>query len=208
MGVSIGISNELVQATATSTAATLLSRLTRRPIIDFLKQLVVLLDQRVARLELERLLVGGSCLRKVAFVLVCDGEIVVRGGVGGIDLGGALPAVNRLAPQTTLCHGDPELHLLLRVVAGICRERRGRKRQNGDHQSGDSHLERVSHHYSHSLARGARALSVKSLAVRSKPRTTGSPAFGRTVVFVVVPSVPRSFVERRQFVANSKVGCL
>src|SRR5688572_32711938 len=86
MGVSIGISNELVQATATSTAARLLSRLTRRAIIDFLKQLVVLLDQRVARLELERLLVGGSRLRQVPFVLVRNGEIVVRGGVGRIDL--------------------------------------------------------------------------------------------------------------------------
>src|SRR5690242_10797973 len=98
MGVSIGISNELVQATTTSAAPTLASRLTRRAIIDFLKQLVILFDQRVAWLEFERLLVGGSRFRKVALVLVCDREVVVSGCVSGIDLGRTFPAVDRFAP--------------------------------------------------------------------------------------------------------------
>src|SRR5262245_47312585 len=141
MGVSIGISNEFVQATTTTAAPRLASRLTRRAIIDFLKELVVLFDQRVAGLELERLLVRRSRFRQVAFVFVRDGQIVVRGGVGRIDLGRTLPAVDRLSPQPALRDGDAELHLFLRVRTGVRCKRRGRKREHGDRQCGDTHGE-------------------------------------------------------------------
>ena len=50
--------------------ARLLSVLASRAVIDFLEQLVVLFDERVVRLELERLLVGGARLVELAFVLV------------------------------------------------------------------------------------------------------------------------------------------
>jgi hypothetical protein len=59
-------------------------------------------------------------------VLVRDRKVVVRGGVGRIDLRGPFPAVNRLPPQATLRHADPELDLLLRIVARVgCNGRRG-----------------------------------------------------------------------------------
>ena len=89
----------MVQATVSATAARLLSVRASRAVLDFLEQFVVLLDERVVRLELERRLAGGERLVEVAFVLVRDGEVVVRGGVGGINLRRALPAINRLAPQ-------------------------------------------------------------------------------------------------------------
>src|SRR4029450_13409098 len=115
MGVSIGISKEFVQAAASRTTTRLLSALTGRAIIDFSEQLVVLLDQGVTGLELERPFIRRARLREIAFVFISNGQIVVCGRVARIDLSGSFPAVNRLAPQPALRNRDSELDLLLRV---------------------------------------------------------------------------------------------
>src|SRR5262249_856256 len=67
IGVSIWISYELVQAAASRSAPRLLASLACRAVIDFLEQLVVLLDHRVVRLEFERLLIRGARLGEIAF---------------------------------------------------------------------------------------------------------------------------------------------
>src|SRR5678816_2920725 len=84
-----------------------------RAVIDFLEQIVVLPDERVVRLKAKRFFIRIASLGQLAFMLVGNGEVVERGGVSGIELGGAFPAIDRLFPQTTLRHLDAELHLLL-----------------------------------------------------------------------------------------------
>src|SRR6187455_243718 len=115
MGVSVGISKEFVQAAASRTTPRLLSALTGRAIIDFSEQLVVLLDQGVTGLELERPFVRRACLREIAFMFVGNSQIVVSGSVARIDLCRLFPAVDRFAPESALRHRDAKLHLLLRI---------------------------------------------------------------------------------------------
>src|SRR5918996_3057444 len=98
------------------TAARLLSVRASRAVIDFLEQFVVLFDERVVRLELQRLLVRRASLVELAFVFVRNRQIIVRRRVGGINLRGALPAVDRLAPQPALRNGNTEFDLLLGVA--------------------------------------------------------------------------------------------
>src|ERR1700687_2948602 len=78
-----------------------------RSIIDFLEEVVVLLDLRVLRVERERLFVGCSCLDELSFVFVCHGQIVESGRVRRVDLDRLLPSVDGLAPQTSLGYVDP-----------------------------------------------------------------------------------------------------
>src|SRR5687768_13310972 len=100
-----------------------------RAVIDFLEEFVILFDERVIRLELQRLLVGGAGLIKLAFVLVGNRQVVVRGGVGRINLRRAFPAVNRLAPQAARRDGNTEFDLLLGVAARVGGQRRNAQRQ-------------------------------------------------------------------------------
>ena len=101
----------------------------RRAIIDFLEQVVVLPDERIVGVERERFFVRGARLGQLTFVLVGDGEVVERGGVSGIELGGAFPAIDRLFPQTTLRHLDAELHLLFGLTS-LVGPRIGSRRQS------------------------------------------------------------------------------
>src|SRR5882757_2787394 len=108
IGVSIGISKyEGPQATtaAASMAATLTNTrlLLRvfawaRAVIDFLEELKVLPNLHVVGLEVERLFVSLARFIELALVLVGDGEVVVRGGVRGVDFDRLLPAVDGFAP--------------------------------------------------------------------------------------------------------------
>jgi hypothetical protein len=69
------------------------------------------------RIEFQGLVVGLAGFVELAFVLVGNREIVVGGGVVGIDLDGALPAVQRFPPELLLGREDPELDLRLRALA-------------------------------------------------------------------------------------------
>src|SRR3970282_1479528 len=111
-----------------TTAARLLVSASRA-VIDFLEQFVVLFDERVVGLELQRLLVRRARLVQFSFVLVRDRQIIVRRRVRGINLRRALPAVDGLAPRAALRHGNAEFHLLLGVAAGVGRQRRDTQRQ-------------------------------------------------------------------------------
>src|SRR5262249_55238629 len=106
------------------------------PIIDFLEELVVLPDLRIVRIELERLLVRLARFVELALVLVADREIVVRGGVGRIDLRGFFPAVDRLAPKPALSDADPEFNLRFGVFFRVGRRRR-RGQQRGTRDDRD-----------------------------------------------------------------------
>ena len=92
-------------------------RLSEHAVIDFLEQVVVLPDERIVGLERERLLVRGSGLRQLTLVLVGHREVVERCGVGGIELGGAFPAVDRLMPEPALRHLDAEFDLFLGIAS-------------------------------------------------------------------------------------------
>src|SRR5262245_48472339 len=91
-----------------------------RSIIDFLEQLVVLLDLSVVRFERQRLFVGLASLIELAFVLVGNGQIVPCRGIGGVDFDGLLPPVDGLAPKSALGDVDPEFDLRLGVGARVC----------------------------------------------------------------------------------------
>ena len=99
-----------------------------RAVIDFLEEIVVLPDLDVLGLERDGLFVRLPCFVELAFVLVCDGEIVERRCVGRIELDSPLPAVDRFPPQTTLGDIDAELCFSLRraprVGVGRCDRRR------------------------------------------------------------------------------------
>src|SRR5437762_3477385 len=83
------------------------------PVIDFLEELVVLLNLRVVRIELERPLVGLARLFELPFVLVRNREIVEGRRIARIELGGFLPAVDRFAPEPALRDVDAEFDLRL-----------------------------------------------------------------------------------------------
>src|SRR5437879_5773249 len=68
-------------------------------IIDFLKELVILSDLRVAGLELEGSFVGFSGFVELPFVLIGDGEVVERRRISGVELDGFFPPVDGFAPQ-------------------------------------------------------------------------------------------------------------
>ena len=69
-------------------------------------------------------------------MLVGDGEVVERGGVGRVDFDRPLPAVDRLAPETALRDVDAELRLCLCIAPRICpRTRPGAKQQQSARHS-------------------------------------------------------------------------
>src|SRR5207249_4992932 len=121
---------------------TLLIALASRAVIDFLEELVVLLDRGVGGRELQRLLVRPTGLVQLAFVFVSNSEVIVRFGVARIDLDGALPTIDCLTPEAACGHCDTKLNLLLGVVARARAQRwRGEKRERQGHQCGlGSHL--------------------------------------------------------------------
>src|SRR5678815_1381769 len=122
-----------------------LAILASRPVIDFLEELVVLFDQRVIRLQLQRLFIRDPRLFEIAFMFVRDGKVVERLRVFGIDLYSPLPPVYRLAPQTPLCDRDAELDLLFRIGARVSSQRRGRcSEQKKNRQGTNRHLRSVS----------------------------------------------------------------
>src|SRR5437660_12774419 len=106
-------------ATTTAMASLLLTGGLPAAVVDFLEQVVVLVNLGIVRIQLERLLVGLARLLELALVFVGDGEVVVSCGVGRIQFDGLLPAVDRLAPQPTLRDADPEFHLGPRVAARV-----------------------------------------------------------------------------------------
>src|SRR2546421_12860837 len=87
-------------------ARVILRILASRPVIDFLEELVVLFDERVVRLEPQRLFVRDARLVEVALVLVRDREVVVRFRVLRVDLRGALPPVDGFTPEAALRDRD------------------------------------------------------------------------------------------------------
>ena len=76
-----------------------------------------------------RLLVGLARLVELPLVLVGDGEVVERRGVGRIELDRFFPAVDRLAPESALGDADPERDLRLGVATRVG-ERRGRRQRS------------------------------------------------------------------------------
>src|SRR5262249_25405693 len=111
------------------------------PIIDFLEELVVLPDLRVVRVELQRLLVGLARLVELAFVFVPDRQIVVRRNVGGVELRGLFPAVNRLAPEAALGDVDAEFDLRARVASCV-----GVRLRGGQHRRARNQRDREAFH--------------------------------------------------------------
>ena len=136
MGVSIGISKEFVQAAASRTTTRLLSALTGCAIIDFSEQLVVLLDQGVTGLELERPFIRRARLREIAFMFVSNGQVVVCRCVARIDLGRSFPAIDRLAPEPALRDRDAEFDLLLRIRSRVRLKRNGSERDEAGGPAG------------------------------------------------------------------------
>ena len=105
-------------------------------------------------------------------MLVGDGEIVVRRGVGRIDLGRLLPAVDRLAPQPALRDVDAELDLGFRVASRV-----GERRRRGSAQPQQTRRGRDDGHF-HSVD-SAVTIRVLRPADSSKPYATaerGKPA--------------------------------
>src|SRR5262245_33434610 len=90
-----------------------------RAVIDFLEELVVLSHLRIVRVELECLLVRLARLFELALVLVRDRQIVVRRGVGRIDLDRLFPAVDGFPPEAALRDVDAELDLGLGVASRV-----------------------------------------------------------------------------------------
>src|SRR5713101_8228142 len=130
----------MVIAAATATTAAATSRRLLEvfagagPVIDFLEQLEVLSDVGVVGIERERLLVSLPGLGELPFVLVRNREIVERGGVGGIDLDGALPPIDRLTPEALLRDVDAEVDLRLGVGACVGERQRRRHGRDGEDQ--------------------------------------------------------------------------
>src|SRR5262245_19569698 len=93
--------------------------LSGRAIIDFLKEVKILPNLDIVRLEFERFFVGLACFVQLSLVLLADCEIVEGRCVGGVDLDRLLPAVNRLPPQSALRDGDSEGYLLFRVAPRV-----------------------------------------------------------------------------------------
>src|SRR5258706_11617719 len=100
---------------------------------------IVALDVRLVGGELERLLVGGEGVRRLADALVRDGEVVLNLGVLGALGGGLLEAEKRLAPETALRH--PHAVGFLRLPVGPPDRRRttraGRCERRRHHEQAD-----------------------------------------------------------------------
>src|SRR5215831_2455626 len=126
------------RAAAAASPALLILRLARA-VIDFLEELVVLAYLSVVRLELERLLVRLARFVELPLMLVGDREVVVRRGIGRIDLNCFLPTVNGLAPQPLLCDIDAERHLRARLAARVSKSGR-RKSRDQCNERRDEHL--------------------------------------------------------------------
>src|SRR4029078_9109825 len=119
-----------------------LAILASRPVIDFLEELVVLFDQSVVWLQLQRLFIRDSRLFEIALMLVRNGEVVECLRVFGVDLYSPLPPVNRLAPQTPLCDRDAELDLLFCVGARVSGQRGGRCSEHKKKRQGTNRHQR------------------------------------------------------------------
>ena len=86
----------------------------------------------------EPLLHAGS--GQIALLFVGDAQVVEGVRVSGIDLGGAVPPVDRFTPQPALGHGDAEFHLLTGVSPRIGVGGRGKeRRQQGEHDQSLNH---------------------------------------------------------------------
>src|SRR5437899_8644681 len=115
-----------------------LSVLGGRPVIDFLEQLVVLTDLSVVRIELEGTLVRLAGFVELTFVLVRNRQVVERGGVRRVDLGGFFPAVDGFAPEAALRDVDAEFDLRLGVAARVRERRACRHDRGGCHEKRDA----------------------------------------------------------------------
>src|SRR4029079_3304111 len=136
MGVSIGTSYTSLHALTVSASARLATTAAVRAVIDFLEELVILANELVVGLELERALVRLARLLELALVLVRDRQVVERRGVVGVDLRGLLPPVNRFPPEALLRDGDPELDVLLRGFPRVL-GRRGRRHRHDEQGRGE-----------------------------------------------------------------------
>src|SRR5262245_30495102 len=119
MGVSIGTSYTSLHPLTASASARLMTAAAVRAVIDFLEELVILANELVVGLELERPLVRFPCLLELTLVLVGDRQVVEGRRVVRVDLRGLLPTVNRLPPETSLRDRNSELDVLLRLVSRV-----------------------------------------------------------------------------------------
>src|SRR4029453_8606032 len=95
-----------------ATAATFLGA-----VIDFFEEIVVLPDQHVLGIQLDRGVVRLARVVELARMLVSDREIVPGFRVRRIEFDCALPPVLRLTPQPVLRDLDAEIDLFLRPRA-------------------------------------------------------------------------------------------
>src|SRR4029450_1853543 len=101
-GVSMGTSKKLVHPLTAVNRTRLAIVAALRAVIDFFEEVVVLPNQRVLRIERDRLLVGLARIVETSLVFVANAEIVPGRGVARIDFHRLLPAVGRFFPQTVL----------------------------------------------------------------------------------------------------------
>src|SRR5215831_4757636 len=106
-------------------------------VIDFLEEVVVLPDLGIVWFERKRFVVRLAGLFELAFVFVCNRQIVVGGRVTRVQFDRLLPAIDRLTPQTTLGDVDAEIHLRTGLVAFVGECRRCRHEEERDQEEGD-----------------------------------------------------------------------
>src|SRR6516165_809312 len=98
MGVSIGTSYTSLHPLTASASARLMTAAAVRAVIDFLEELVILANELVVGLQLERALVCFARLLELALVLVGHRQVVEGRRMVGVDLVGLLPTVKRFPP--------------------------------------------------------------------------------------------------------------
>src|SRR4029453_16393745 len=115
---------------AASATTRLLVATTVLAVIELSELVVVVLDERVVRLELQGLFVRFARFLEAAELLVADAEVVPRRRVRRIDLDRPLPLRRRVTPEILLGDLDAVLDVLLGfrpLVGKQGRRERGRQ---------------------------------------------------------------------------------
>src|SRR5204862_5645682 len=102
-----------------------------RAVIDFVEQIVILPNEEVLRVELQRLFVRLLRFFETPLVFERDRQVVPRGRIRRIELHRLLPAIQSLVPQPVLRDLDAELDLRLGIRSFV-RERSRNEEQNSD----------------------------------------------------------------------------
>src|SRR3954453_5627579 len=111
-----------------------------RAVIDFFEEIVILPDEEIFRVELQRLFVRLVCFLETPLVFERDRQVVPRGRIRGVELHGFLPPIQRLVPQTVLRDLDPELDLRLGIRSFV------RERSRNEEQYRDAARQKQSPH--------------------------------------------------------------